>query len=286
MSRKFLFFLLFLMLAGLWTCGRFRTDGTHRLLVAHTDPQWMQPYEEGFHGFAVMDAGWDMRVCAKCHGADLEGDKDNSSCRLCHTQKDLDPSEMPHERPGSCLDCHKDSPRACNTCHGNSRNPAPPRSVLGKTKRTYIGVGAHQSHVQASQFDRGFLCTECHAEPAAGHYNTPLPAKVVFGPSATGYGMFKPKWNRKTGTCANVMCHGWDPKESKLMKVKWNSPLPITVKCGDCHSLPPAKTPDGSPHVKNKKCVLCHKAVVDDDLHIIDPALHVNGRFDGNGGAK
>ncbi len=278
--------LLFLLLAGQWACGRFRNNANPTLRVAHTYPQWMQPFEKGFHGFAVMDAHWDMRVCATCHGKDLDGDKDNSSCSQCHAGKKLDVDDMPHQRPVSCMNCHKESPKACNTCHGNKRNPAPPRSVLGKTSRTYIGVGAHQSHTQANPFNRGFLCTQCHAEPAAGHYDTPLPAEVSFGPAATGYGLFKPKWDRKKGTCANVMCHGWDPAESRLMQAKWNSPTPMHVKCGDCHGLPPKKTPDGKPHAQDRQCASCHKAVVDDNLHIIDPALHINGRFDGNGGSK
>jgi len=286
MNKKSLFLLIFLIPAGLVTCGKFRNPGTKTLQVAHTDPQWMKPYEKGFHGFAVKDANWDMRACSKCHGADLDGDKDGSSCSQCHAGKPLDPAKMPHARPGSCMNCHKDSPRACNTCHGNERNPAPPRSVEGKTARTYIGVGAHQSHTQANEFNRGFLCTTCHSEPAAGHYDTPLPAEVAFGPAATGYGKFKPTWDRDAGTCANVMCHGWNPKESRLMTVKWNSPKPVLVKCGDCHGLPPEKTADGKPHAQDKRCVFCHKAVVDDNMRIIDPALHINGRFDGNGGAK
>lgn len=286
MIRKGLILLLFLIMAGALACGRFRNTGTQTLRVAHTDPQWMQPFEKGFHGFAVMDAGWDMRACSVCHGADLDGDKDNSSCSQCHAGKTLDPAKMPHERPGSCMDCHKNSPRSCNTCHGNERNPAPPRSVEGKTERTYIGVGAHQSHTQANEFNRGFLCTECHAEPAAGHYDTPLPAEVAFGAAATGYGEFQPSWNRKKGTCTNVMCHGWSSKESKLMNATWNSPIPMSIKCGDCHGLPPAITPDGKVHAQSKKCYRCHKAVVDEQMHIIDQALHINGKFDGNGGAK
>src|SRR5690242_8990352 len=43
---------------------------------------------------------------------------------------------------------------ACTRCHGDAANgnAAPPRSVMGATDPSALGVGAHQKHLQDSAF--------------------------------------------------------------------------------------------------------------------------------------
>ncbi len=138
---------------------------------------WVEIGATGFHGQYIRNRNDDMRTCRACHGKDYSGGVARRSCLECHT------------RPGG--------PEACNTCHGNEQNNAPPRDLAGHLESTYLGVGAHQTMLNA-----GVTCQTCHIVPdsvyAAGHLD------------ATPYAEVNPNlgWNHDTGTCSNVSCHG------------------------------------------------------------------------------
>ena len=74
---------------------------------------------------------WDISVCQSCHGADYAGEGfEQKNCLTCHDQPD--------------------GPEACQTCHGDAENSAPPRGLLGQTSTSEIVVGAHQAHLRTS----------------------------------------------------------------------------------------------------------------------------------------
>ena len=271
-------------------CGSYRDGLQPPLRVMHKNPDWMVPFSPGFHGFAVRDAYWDLNACRVCHGKDLTGDSKGESCKVCHETAEVARREMPHQAPGSCVTCHKKGVTACNTCHGNKDNFAPPRAVNGAIEVSYTGVGAHQIHIKDSPFSKGLSCNACHPEtpkghPAADHGDLSGHATVAFGVAATGNGRLKPQWNRDKGSCSNVMCHGWPGSEGKRKEFRWTRPSGKPVKCGDCHGLPPKGLPGGTGHPEAdiNTCHVCHGAVVDEKGKIRNPELHINGVFDGNG---
>ncbi len=146
---------------------------------------WTQKGEEHFHGRFIRTVYWSMTVCRSCHGEDYRGGKSGSSCYTCH--------------PG------KGGPEACNVCHGSSENPAPPQDLYDHTDISYMGVGAHQVHVQKDD-----NCSLCHNTPQsvadAGHIDRTPHAEVNENRG----------WDRKSATCAHA-CH-WAPNKSYI----WN----------------------------------------------------------------
>ena len=53
------------------------------------------PADPEFHGKLIEREGWDLNVCASCHGADFSGGPSGATC----------------------LTCHQQGPTACDTCH-------------------------------------------------------------------------------------------------------------------------------------------------------------------------
>ena len=152
---------------------------------------------------------------------------------------------------------------------------APPIDLDGHTAPSALGVGAHQAHLQASATQAGVPCSDCHLVPdstySPGHLDTALPAEVTFaGVSLSGGAA--PQWNRAAATCAGTWCHGpSDPTGS--VSPEWTS-SDGPLGCASCHLTPP---PD--PHPPMAECWNCH-GNVDENLQIVDPALHVNGTVD------
>lgn len=164
-------------------------------------PGLMNPTAADFHGKVARDHGFDLELCASCHGADFSGGKANASCRTCHT----------------------DGPTSCTTCHGQ-----PPQT------------GAHLGHVAGSTLGRSFDCSECHLKPdiysAAGHLHPP-PGHVRFGALAGAAA----SWNAETKICSNVGCHGGGRADSRASHPDptWVADA-AQVACGTCHGLPPS----------------------------------------------
>lgn len=223
------------------------------------------PFEEGTHSDYISDNNWYM-----------------SSCFSCHTNPDTPQIE---KTAGSCssTDCHSAAgdnpgPFACNTCHGDfyadptiHMNWAPPRGLEGSSDR----VGAHQVHLNPSAEYRPVSCNECHKVPnhvnAHGHIDddTPKRADVRFWGVASAR-RASPSYSPEDMSCSSTYCHG---SGTSLSWVSTES-----ISCGDCHSIPPdIRSHQG---MQTNQCVNCHSSVVDGDLNIINPNLHVNGRVD------
>ncbi len=275
--------------------------------LSHVDGS---PASVTFSGVATSrdrDATWDRQslTCNDtwCHGlGDGDGhaspawtSTDDLGCTGCHGS----PPPAPHPPASRCESCHAevasgpetirapelhvngivnvDVPTACNSCHG-SGGAAPPRDVSGNTDTTFSGVGAHQAHVVGSGLARPVPCDECHVPidelSSPGHFDTPLPAEIVFSGVATAYGA-TPTYDG--ASCLNSYCHGADFEESRVSGGSLTAPSWTTVDgsqaaCGTCHGLPP---PIGHPQVDD--CSSCHRNVRPDNESFFDPALHVNG---------
>jgi predicted CxxxxCH...CXXCH cytochrome family protein len=222
------------------------TDGARAPFTVHL-PGILDPTDSNFHGQLVQELGWQLSVCAGCHGDDFAGGKSGASC----------------------LSCHKDGPTACTTCHGQ-----PP------------ATGAHQAHVTGGALARTFDCTECHVKPAlytdVGHLfrddgsvigeptlTFGALAATSFAPVAAG----GPHWEDASGTCFNVYCHGGQFIDHKATHraPSWQGGSGEAV-CGTCHGLPP------SDHVRTR-CAECHPKVVDDTGALVDKTRHVDGKI-------
>lgn len=188
----------------------------------------LDPASADFHGAALADAGWDFALCASCHGEDFAGGA----------------AEL------ACTNCHAGGPTACDTCHA-----AIPNS------------GAHQAHALWS-------CDECHLTPARwddpGHLDDEREgAEVLFGAfarSSLSGAALEPVYDRASGSCAQVFCHGGSLADAAaaLTAPVWTGG-PAQAECGTCHGLPPASH---APALPADGCPVCHPD---------DPALHIDG---------
>jgi predicted CxxxxCH...CXXCH cytochrome family protein len=233
-------------------------DATHRLVadVAPDIVQWvnqcdvaylessvhprglMNPADPDFHGTQVKNRGWNMSVCAGCHGSDFSGGAANASCRTCH----------------------EGGPTGCTTCHGQ-----PPKT------------GAHVAHVVEGGLARPFDCTECHTKPLlytdVGHLfradgSVIDKAAITFGAQAQAHGA-APAYDGSS--CQNVYCHGatFSDTSAKSRAPAWKGGA-AEAACGTCHGIPP------SSHALTD-CAFCHPKVIDANKQLIDKTRHVDG---------
>ncbi|NIR52737.1 MAG: hypothetical protein GWN61_14945 [candidate division Zixibacteria bacterium] len=227
--------------------------------------------------FIAENLGWDILSCQECHGSDYAGEGfQEKNCLKCHTQMN--------------------GPEACNTCHGNQENPAPPEDLAGNTSTNVKTVGAHQPHLTGtrwSTFQQG-ECQSCHMKPVnyrdPGHIDDSPHAEVVFNNLATFNGSINTDWDRQDGYCSNVYCHGafefrkdesqrpWAYTDSLITgnnpRLFWTGVGTGQAICGSCHGLPP----EG--HIAAQSCEGCHNSVVDENFRIINKHLHINGQID------
>jgi predicted CxxxxCH...CXXCH cytochrome family protein len=177
---------------------------------------------ENFHARELARRGWNLALCAKCHGDDYRGGAAGVGC----------------------LSCHETGPDACETCHRGGSTPGPNAPT----------TGAHAAHA-------GEQCGECHLVPARwdapGHIlNDDDPAEVTFGARA---GLTLDAADRAgppafvDGTCANVYCHGdvLHAGGGSATRPRWDAPAP-TGGCDRCHGEPP-------PSHARTDCVTCHR---------------------------
>src|SRR5688572_32432890 len=75
------------------------------------------PADPEFHGRLIEREGWDLNVCADCHGSSFGGGASGATCLSCHEQG-----------PTACDTCHDDPPASgaharhasvgeCSMCH-------------------------------------------------------------------------------------------------------------------------------------------------------------------------
>ncbi len=246
------------------------------------------------HGAGLADGGfapqWTVvdgtqAACGTCHGLPPEtvsgggAHPPYTNCWTCHPDTVKSDGTI-DETTGTHVDGQVEvADLACNTCHGDETSPAPPPDTSGNTDTTAPGVGAHRSHLDASDWHAQVSCEACHVVPQSmpdpGHVDSALPAEVTFGDQATGSGTLEPVYDYDDNSCSQVYCHGYSlydggPPSDPV----WTEVGVGTANCGTCHGLPPAE-----PHVQIDTCVACHSCVVDDNNQIIpeNAYLHING---------
>jgi predicted CxxxxCH...CXXCH cytochrome family protein len=159
------------------------------------------------------------------------------------------------------------SAMACNSCHGNAQNAAPPAGTRGESLTTEIAVGAHQSHLSGGPYSNPIACSECHLVPATlGHADGT--ALVAFGPLATAGGA-SPAWDRAAASCSASYCHGQFEGGDLLNEPLWTKVDGTQAACGTCHGAPPPP-----PHSTLTSCGSCHDGYTQAAVNL---ALHVNG---------
>ena len=222
------------------------------------DKGWMDPGNSAeFHGRVLRGTGYAFENCTRCHGQDLRGGVTAVDCNSCHAQGVL----------------------ACNTCHGDSTSPAPPRDLDGIRVTTSIGVGAHRAHVLNGGLHVAYECTKCH-QFTADHYANAAqpnarPVNVGFLGTAGGAGV----WDRTNATCANGYCHNPLAGDANASRAPfhWTAVGVGGAACGTCHGLPP------STHADNR-CPACHQQSYAGGL--FSAHLHANGVVElGNNGS-
>ncbi|MEO8699451.1 MAG: CxxxxCH/CxxCH domain-containing protein [Kofleriaceae bacterium] len=157
-----------------------------------------------FHGAELARRGYDLGLCAKCHGDDFAG----GAAKM------------------TCLTCHPSGPDACTTCHRD-----------GPT------TGAHAVHRVAGQ-DCGECHVVPARWDAPGHVlGDAAPAEVTFGARAAqtlapADRAGPPEY--AAGTCTNVYCHGdvLHAGGGTNSRPRWDDPTPAG-DCTTCHGAPP-----------------------------------------------
>lgn len=207
------------MLAAACACATERELPTHPISGIHPEGI-LDPASEQFHGREVARRGWDLGVCANCHGDDFRGGAANQSC--------------------AGASCHAAGPDACDTCH-------PARELSGR----------HAQHLDRVELAG---CVECHVVPARwdapGHVlDDPPPAEVVFGARAATTLDPRDRAGPPSfdgGTCRNVYCHGdvLHAGGGAAPEPKWTD-TPVGG-CAICHGAPP-------PSHARDDCATCHR---------------------------
>jgi len=230
-------------------------------------------------------------------------DGTQAACGTCHGE----PPDAPHPQYGRCAACHPTmddagaiiagdrhvdgvidfvdgvidfgvSSLTCMSCHGSDAHgtAAPPRDTEDRTDTSERSVGAHRSHLAASDWHRDMLCEDCHVVPDSifdpGHFDTPRPAEVTWGALASTDGA-SPEW---TGTtCSGVYCHGATllPGGTNTTP-NWTTIDGTQAACGTCHGTPP-----GGSHPRSTNCRACHPTM-GSGLIIAQAARHIDGVVD------
>lgn len=269
------------------------------------------PAEVAFGALATADGAaptYSNGACANtyCHGATLYpgGTKTTptwtavgsgeADCGTCHGL----PPALPHAQVPQCAACHHVIDRdgvflepqrhcngavettfepVCGDCHGSKANAAPAPDLDGRSDTARPSVGAHASHLAHSTWRADIECNECHVVPVsvyeAGHFDTPRPAEITWGPLARAHGA-SPVY--EGGRCASVYCHGGTPLTTggTLTEPVWTRVDGTQAACGACHGSPPPL-----PHAPRSDCWTCHPTIAADG-EIASPERHVDGAID------
>ena len=176
---------------------------------------------DNFHGKQMASFGYDLALCAGCHGEDFSGGAAGVTCRKCH----------------------EDGPDACSTCHRDG-----PTTGL-HTRHRAAGQQCGECHVVPAKWDaEGHVRRNGEADPP--------PAEITFGALAnatldpadrSGPAMYT------DGTCSNVYCHGsvLHAGGGLATMPRWDATP--TGGCTSCHGAPP-------PSHAQSECASCHKA--------------------------
>ncbi len=266
------------------------------------------PAEVLLSGLATADGtdvSWDVEqtTCSVyCHGVTLTGgthtvpvwsvvDGSEARCGACHGL----PPPAPHAQRSDCNACHPTvdavmnfinpsyhidgevnlSGLGCGTCHGSEASPAPPVDLNGESDTLLRGVGAHEQHLESSDWHAAVLCTDCHRVPAslssAGHTDSAPPAEVELGVLAQTDGA-QATWN---GDTCMTYCHGATLSGGAHVEPVWTQVDGSQSACDSCHGMPPTGN-----HTTYAQCDVCHGEVVaasGEGFVFVSPQLHVDG---------
>ncbi|MEI7892112.1 MAG: CxxxxCH/CxxCH domain-containing protein [Myxococcales bacterium] len=211
---------------------------------------------------------------SSCHGSPPGGKHPSSNaCERCH--ETAGPGQTIANKALHLNGKLEVSASGCNACHGSEKNNAPPRDTEGNSDTTFIGVGAHQSHLGGGKWSREVECVVCHKVPASvddiGHIDSPLPAEVSFTSTAVAQGA-TPIWNRVPATCASSYCHGAPSWGGSTRAPIWTQVDSTQATCDGCHSLPPP-----APHSPETNCQVCHRETAGPSQTIVSRNKHVDG---------
>jgi predicted CxxxxCH...CXXCH cytochrome family protein len=184
-------------------------------------PGILDETSESFHGRELARRGWDLAICAGCHGDDFSGGAAKATCNTCH----------------------EGGPTACGTCHDD-------QPMTGAhASHAAANVACAECHAVPASWD-----TEGHVR-RDGAADLP-PAELTFGVRA---GLTIDPADRHgppqlvDGACANVYCHGdaLHAGGGTAPRPRWDATP--TGGCTSCHAAPP-------PSHAQSTCATCHPA--------------------------
>ena len=236
------------------------------------------------HGLAANfhDPAWPggLATCRDCHGQDLDGFSEATSCNACHTANGQAGWQT------SCTFCHGEANRASSAA-------APPVSTLGLTAPTDRGVGAHLTHLLGRQpsgaISGGGACADCHeGQPYAdiAHVNGVRAVSLRRPGTATVTGAF----DDAAGTCASTYCHGGFRNGKSANAPSWTATSGQDT-CDTCHA--PQTGADPSAYTDRHRIHLIYAPLACAACHVggyapstvpptVNAAAHVNGTVDLN----
>jgi predicted CxxxxCH...CXXCH cytochrome family protein len=185
----------------------------------------LDPNSDNFHAKELARQGFDLALCAKCHGEDFAGGIAKVTCRQCHVA----------------------GPDACETCHRNGG----PTSGAHVAHRA-AGQACSECHVVPARWD-----AEGHVRRAGKA--DPGPAEVVFGSLASATLDPADRDGPATydgTTCSNVYCHGaaLHAGGGSATAPRWDDPT-TPGGCTTCHAAPP---PSHLQSITVETCASCH----------------------------
>jgi predicted CxxxxCH...CXXCH cytochrome family protein len=97
-------------------------------------------------------------------------------------------------------------------------------------------TGAHATHLAAN-----LDCDACHVKPPPrDRSHADGEAKISWGPIATANGTLTPRFERSSGACTSVYCHGAFTGGNASNAPRWARTGAGEARCGTCHEIPPA----------------------------------------------
>ncbi|MBE7450006.1 MAG: CxxxxCH/CxxCH domain-containing protein [Kofleriaceae bacterium] len=187
-------------------------------------PGVLDPASAGFHGAELAARGWDLALCAQCHGADFGGGPSGVACTTCHER----------------------GPDACDTCH----------ALVPETGAHPAHVGPGSAELACATCHRVPEAWDDEGHIRRGGAGDPPPAEVVMTGLAEltlepGDRAGPPVY--EAGTCRNVYCHGdvLGAAGGAATRPAWASDPPGPAPCGSCHGAPP-------PSHADDRCEVCH----------------------------
>ena len=183
----------------------------------------LDPASAGFHGAEVAARGWDLALCAGCHGDDFGGGAAGAACTTCHDR----------------------GPDACDTCHDAIPTTGAHASHTG------AGLACSECHrVPQAWSDEGHVRRGGAADPAPAEVELTGRASItIVAADRAGPPTYQ------DGTCRNVYCHGdvLGAAGGADTRPAWRTDPPGPAACDRCHGAPP-------PSHADDRCAVCHPA--------------------------